>query len=267
MTLDHEALRELAVAYAFDTLTDAEAREFEPHLRTCEECRSAVRDATKLADGLALVPEHGSLPPGLRERVLQAVSATPQDGRSGQARTPSPSRLVATWLAIAATIVMIVAVSMAWTSRRQAQAALTDAARERRELGVAQQALARERARADEAGRGIVILAAADLTHVRLAGQAAAPQSSGQVFWSPSQGLLFIARRLPALPQGRVYQLWYVTASAPVSAGLVEPDSSGQARLLADTAVSVRPTAFALTIEPAGGVPAPTGAFYLLGAR
>jgi len=28
----------------------------------------------------------------------------------------------------------------------------------------------------------------------------------------------------------------------------------------------VTPTAFALTIEPAGGLPAPSGAFYLLGA-
>jgi anti-sigma-K factor RskA len=78
--------------------------------------------------------------------------------------------------------------------------------------------------------------------------------------------VLFTAANLPPLPQGRVYQLWYVTAAAPVSAGLVSPDAAGQSRILTPSLAAVQPKAFALTIEPAGGVPAPTGAFYLLGS-
>ena len=44
MTANHDALRELTVAYAFGTLDDAERREFEAHLVNCTECQQEVRD-------------------------------------------------------------------------------------------------------------------------------------------------------------------------------------------------------------------------------
>jgi anti-sigma-K factor RskA len=110
------------------------------------------------------------------------------------------------------------------------------------------------------------IVTAADVTRVDLAGQAAAPRAAGRVFWSASRGLYFTASSLPALPQDRIYQLWYVTAGAPVSAALLSPDASGRVTITRPPAVPGRPKAFALTIEPAGGVPAPTGAMYLLGS-
>jgi anti-sigma-K factor RskA len=71
---------------------------------------------------------------------------------------------------------------------------------------------------------------------------------------------------LPPLPAGRVYQLWAVTAPAPVSLMLVTP-AAGQADQVATVAPAVLPAAFALTIEPEGGSPGPTGAMYLLGSR
>ena len=110
------------------------------------------------------------------------------------------------------------------------------------------------------------VLTAEDTKRTDLAGQHAAPKASGRVYWSASQGLLFSAEDLPPLPQGRIYQLWLVTKPAPVSAALVIPDGSGRYSVLAQSPRGVQPTAFALTIEPAGGVPAPTGATYLLGA-
>ena len=72
--------------------------------------------------------------------------------------------------------------------------------------------------------------------------------------------------RLPPLPKGKVYQLWVVTRSAPLSAGLLTPDGSGHVMAVADMPPGVEPVAVAVTIEPEGGVPSPTGAKYLLGA-
>jgi anti-sigma-K factor RskA len=60
--------------------------------------------------------------------------------------------------------------------------------------------------------------------------------------------------------------VWVVTSGAPVSAGLLTPDSSGAGSAYFDTAPDIPPpVAVAVTLEPAGGVPTPTGEQYLVG--
>jgi hypothetical protein len=113
----------------------------------------------------------------------------------------------------------------------------------------------------------MAVLTAPDLTEVDLQGQpAVAPRASGRAFYSRSRGLVFTASDLPPLRTGRTYQLWLVTAQAPVSAGLLELDSAGRVTQAFNTAPDLaRPVAIAVTEEPAGGVAAPTGAKYLVG--
>ena len=78
--------------------------------------------------------------------------------------------------------------------------------------------------------------------------------------------MVFTVPNLPPLPPGRVYQVWVVTAQAPVSAGLLTPDASGGGSVYFETPVDILPpVAVAVTLEPAGGVPAPTGERYLIG--
>ena len=74
------------------------------------------------------------------------------------------------------------------------------------------------------------------------------------------------ATALPPLPAGRTYQLWYLTATAPVSAGLLQPDAGGQIVTAFQPPVdTLTPTGFAVSIEPEGGVAQPTGDLYLVG--
>jgi anti-sigma-K factor RskA len=79
--------------------------------------------------------------------------------------------------------------------------------------------------------------------------------------------MVFTASNLPPLPAGRVYQLWVLTAQpAPLSAGLLTPDAQGGVNETFSTPPDIpQPVALAVTIEPAGGVPAPTGEKYLVG--
>ena len=82
---------------------------------------------------------------------------------------------------------------------------------------------------------------------------------------SGTRGLLFAATNLPAIPSDRTYQLWYLTPAAPVSAGLLSPDAQGNVTISFDAAdAATTATGMAVSIEPAGGVPAPTGALYLV---
>ena len=106
------------------------------------------------------------------------------------------------------------------------------------------------------------VLASSDLVRYGLSGGEAAPMARGQLLWSRSRGVVFSASRMPQPPAGSTYQLWLLTNSGAVSVGLAKPDSEGRLSLASDTVPAVqRPVVgAALTLEPSGGVTAPSGA-------
>jgi hypothetical protein len=130
----------------------------------------------------------------------------------------------------------------------------------------ADRAVADSRRVAAELQSAMGVLAAPDLVRIDLAGQPAAPGAGARALWSRARGMVFTASNLPPLPEGRVYQVWVVAGAAPISAGLLTPDPSGGGMSFFSTPPDIPPpSAVAVTLEPSGGLPAPTGAFYLLG--
>ncbi len=261
--MDHEQLRELAEPYALGILSADDRQAFERHLPLCETCQQAVLDAQIVGLALGQSVEMVDPPSQLRSRVLAAATATAQVG--GAAQVSRASTALPWWLTAAASIVAAVFGLQWWNAERQLDVAETALQSARQALATATSQMASARNAADRAQEQLDILAARDVVLVNLAGQAPSPSASGRVYWSPSRGLAFAATNLPPLPEGRVYQLWLVTDGAPVSAALVTPDPDGAARALVPGIGAIAPKAFAVTIEPAGGVPAPTGAMYLLG--
>jgi hypothetical protein len=123
---------------------------------------------------------------------------------------------------------------------------------------------------AADAQAPLAVLTAPDVRQINLAGQTPAPRASARAFWSRSRGVVFTAANLPALPPGRIYQLWFIAGKTPVSAGLLAPPD-GQGSLTSTVATPIdlpTPDALAVSIEPAGGSPSPgpTGDIYLIGA-
>jgi hypothetical protein len=78
---------------------------------------------------------------------------------------------------------------------------------------------------------------------------------------------LFYAFDLPAVPSDRTYELWWITEKeGPVNAGLFVPGADGLGRLQAALPTGAGAVqAAAVTVEPAGGQPKPTGPMVLLG--
>lgn len=75
----------------------------------------------------------------------------------------------------------------------------------------------------------------------------------------------FYANNLPALPAGKTYQLWVIT-DKPVSAGVFSLDHGRKGRVIIQSVPDVATIKkFAVSLEPAGGKPQPTGAVYLAG--
>ena len=101
---------------------------------------------------------------------------------------------------------------------------------------------------------------------VVLAGLEAAPNSQGRLIVdAESRRAVFLAGQLPPLEAGRVYQLWSLKDGQPASAGVFETVAGGTAIHVVEDVPETTPDAWAVTIEPEGGVPAPTGPMVLQG--
>ena len=263
---EHDRLRELAGPYALDILSDADRRTFEQHSPLCAECQAAVADARVVAAGLAQTVEAVEPPAALRARVLEAAMAattttTVPVGAAGRAG-------VLPWaLAAAASIAAGVFGLGWWNAAEQLARTENDLQAARQTLAAAQSRVADAQSVADRLTRELSVLSAPDVVRVDLKGQPAAPAATGRVHWSRSRGATLTADNLPPLDAGRVYQLWFVTAGPPVSAVILTPDAAGRLEAVMPSPAGVEPTAFALTVEPAGGSLGPTGAMLLVGAR
>jgi hypothetical protein len=131
-----------------------------------------------------------------------------------------------------------------------------------------QQQLVQYRVTSDRLQQVRSILASPDLRRIDLAGQKAAPGATGRAFWSPAQGLVVAFDNLPATSPDRVYQLWVIPpgeGAAPISAALLDLQPDGRAIALGAPGTAARVGVVAVTLEPAGGVPAPTGDMIVVG--
>jgi anti-sigma-K factor RskA len=239
--------RELTSAYALDALEEPDRTRLEAHLLECEECAAEVRSWADVTAVLAYAAPPVEVPPEVRARVVQSVSGTASQDTTAQViqgrfSRPSTTKIPAPlgpWLLAAASLLLAVG------------------------LGVYSLQLRRL---ASETGTVVVVLAASDLVRVDLAGQVVAPQASARAFWSQAQGLVFTASNLPPLPSGRTYQLWIISGETPVGAGLLKPGQDGRAHAVFSPPAGIsRAAAMAVTSEPDGGVPAPTGDKFLVG--
>lgn len=115
-------------------------------------------------------------------------------------------------------------------------------------------------------GQLAVYRSAAELLHdpatqiVALRGVGPSPQATGRVVWhAVNGGHLFVAN-LSAPPPGKAYELWAIGEGAPQPAGVFQVDAQGRGSHRIAPVDAAKPVkVFAVTLEPAGGVPAPTG--------
>jgi anti-sigma-K factor RskA len=266
MTVNHDELAALADGYVLGTLSHDEQRQFSAHVATCAECQQLTREAAAVAEAIARALPPQSPPAALRDKVLARAAALPTiDVAHTAVVRPAAEGAGWRWLAVAAALLAVVTSAAAWYFNEQAMRARADAEAAARRVAALEVQLSDLQVAANTASQTRSVLAARDLARVDLSGQKPAPAAAGRVFWSATQGLVFAATNLPPLPPGRVYQLWIV-ADAPISAGIAAPGASGEFSVVVAPTAFATPKAFALTIEPEGGRPAPTGAMFLLGS-
>ncbi len=274
MSAEHDRFREDTGLYVLGSLAADERRAFEAHLTTCEDCQVEVRSLTAVVAALPYAAADADPPAHLRDRVLRAATAVREPShvvqfeprRTKAARGPRAADL-AGWLVAAASLLVAAGVGMyTLTLQRRLDGLQGQLVAAVARLQETQQQLQAANGATSTARASLALLTAPDARELRLNGQPVAPAARGRAFVSRSRGLLFAATNLPALPDNRTYQLWFLTPGAPVSAGLLRPDEQGSVTARFDVAPDApEPTGMAVSIEPEGGVAAPTGALYLVG--
>lgn len=119
----------------------------------------------------------------------------------------------------------------------------------------------------EKAKRTLDLLRSPAVLVVSLKG-AEAPRGAGRILWDTSRKTWhFYAADLVPLGPDRTYQLWFITADKKmVSAGTFDVDPAGQGELVANVPEGLTPIALAaVTDEPAGGMPQPTGKIQIKG--
>jgi anti-sigma-K factor RskA len=111
------------------------------------------------------------------------------------------------------------------------------------------------------------LINARDTMIVPLAPQPGMPKGSAHVMYNAKMGMLMYEGQLEPNPANKSYQLWIVpTQGNPISAGVFNAASTETDHFFMKLPPGIAPKAFAVTLEPAGGRPAPTGPMVLVGA-
>ena len=280
--------QELAALYALGALSQQEARAFEAHLNEgCQICFEELAQFSSVVGQLGTAVDPVSPPAYVRDllavRIEKEISdaapsasvirfpekqppvqRTPVQGRSGFSR-------VLPWAAAAVLLVALAYTFTSWRSDRQSLRAALEQERAQASEIASQTAnlkegLARKTALSEELVEINSVLSSPQWRLIPLAGLDPAPNSSARVYWDVQSNRWVVSADLPPIPDGKVYQLWFVTPTAKISAGLIKPDKTGHGFAVVQVPASAAPlAAAAITLEPEGGSTEPTMPIYALG--
>ena len=110
-----------------------------------------------------------------------------------------------------------------------------------------------------EAEKALAIIRDNASTTVNLAGQEAAPKAYAKVYINKNTKESYVdVSGLPKAPAGKVYQVWALKLDplTPTSIGIIDDSTLQNGVFKIDTNETAQ--AFGITLEPAGGSPAPT---------
>lgn len=240
-----DELREYYDLYALNIAEEPQRAEIRGHLdRGCEVCMAAVKSSLEMATLIGTTAPQEQPSAQLRRRILASVGAAVEP--ANQERRSGWLPAWAAILAIAA--LLVVAVSLALSTRRYAQ--------EAESLRVQLRTETDQVARLTEA---FAILSGPRTIEASFGGVQPQPPQ-GKVFVNPLQGVLLIASNLPRTSADKIYEMWLIPKGAnPIPAGLFQSQDDGNAMHVRPGVVDLAATAaVAVTVENATGANQPT---------
>ncbi len=275
----HEEYKEMLSAHALAALDRQDELALKQHLSECTACRDELNRWNQTTAALTFVAEPAEPSPQVRAHILERIRAEARGGQPLPRETnvsPTERRTIAganilpfdqaprnIWRsigslgAIAAVVVfatLLVSLIVLWQQNR---AMKNELARLTTEMKKAHDELAVERA-----ARELVSTPGARMA--QLAGTKMAPGAHAMLAYDKTGHAMLMAKGLPVAPSGKAYQLWFIVGNKPMPGKVFTTDSSGNGTVEDQMPEVARDSAvFAITLEPAGGMPSPTGEIYL----
>jgi anti-sigma-K factor RskA len=287
-----EEIRELAALYALGSLTQQEARSFEIHMQEpCPVCEAECRRYERIVACIGFASEEADPPAYIRDLILARLDREPRDAAakamheaSGSTLSPSPGfqsilfqnpdkkkkPAVPIWIfvAVSAAVLAAVLAAYAWKSEqernRQLQAEIKEAEAYTADLRTE---LEDQKDKAGQLERIPTLAGKPMLRIARLEAQSGTYLSLGAVLWDKELDQCMFLGTLPPAPEGKIYQLWFVTPTAKLPAGAIQTGSTGST--FASVPVpenAVDSLLVLLTLEPDNDVQIPSTPYFAVGS-
>ncbi len=250
--------------YVLGQCTEEENQTVEAHLDNdaiAAEIKEIEESLFQLASLQATNPA-----PSLRSKVFEAIDGQPDNTKKSEAKqeapkvVPLPSQQTSRtqWWLRAAVIALLVSLGVNGFFASQLSIAKQQLAQSRTvnsvlagEMDVIQSSYEKTQQLNQVFAEGVVhsvALKAADKGN-----------QSAHVYWDEKSGQAMVnAKNLPALSEDQSYQLWCLIDGKPMDMGVIPTDKVGQSELAMLKKSTMKPDAFAITVEPYGGKPQPT---------
>jgi anti-sigma-K factor RskA len=266
MSGEHPTRPEDFDLYALGALDDAERTAFESHVASCADCAEKVAEARGRVAILAFAAPAVAPSAGVKETLMRQVIAS-AEGPGGSfahaKREPaSDGGMFARWWAALVPVATAFALAtvLLWLHNEQLNRQLADL---RNTIEQQKQEIAETRHQAD-------LIAERETLVVPLWSQKGMPDTHGEgharVLYNAKEGMMTYDGWLPSAPADKSYQLWLVPMNgAPISAGVFNPQNGEMSHMMMKLPAGVTAKEFAVSLEPAGGMPHPTGPMVLVG--
>ncbi len=265
MAMDRQEFLDLAGAHALCILDGEDLVRFKQALVSADpEMRAAYLEAEHAAWNLSLAVPEAPLSPSVLVKLMAHIEPV---------QAPSPKVRIA-WIMpfriaeIAAVCLVLVTVgllSYVDSLRHRTQSLRGELAENRTQILALQDSLSQKEAMLD-------VIRSNHMQVVVMNGQDVNPAGYGKIIWDPvgKKAILHVSQ-LPQQPADKDYQLWVIRDKVPVDAGVFQvrgKEHDGQLYKI-DRLVEADKShinAFAITLEPKGGMKQPSGKMYLLGS-
>ena len=275
----------LCAGYVLGVLSADEAAQFEAMLKDATpEQRALYRDLMQVQADLSLATVPESPPAWVEDRLMasiqedagaaeraaparEAPAAQPSTRRAADRaadRAPkrrAPSLPVWIYQSVAVALLIAVVGLGYWAADLRSTVQEQETVITQLESEVAQQ---------EEL---LAVLAAREARLVSMGGLDPSPDGYGKIVWAPDQRRAIVQMaNLPPPPNDKDYQLWLIKDDqSPISAGVFhfEESASDLFFVVEELAETPSPTSntFAVTLEPKGGAPQPSGDMFLMGQQ
>ena len=281
MTNGHPTREEDFDLYVLGALEGDEKQAIESHLATCADCARKLASARGRVAAISFAAPRVEPSSGVKDRLLRQVRAesqapsraaaesakVPVRGTGREFAPPEPPRGIAgRWLfaiLAPACVALLIATVILWRENDRLTGQLAS-------LGVSVDKSTKELADLQkqlEYARTVShLLEARDTITVSLAPKPGMADGAVKVMYNGKMGLLMYDGWIAPSPDDKSYQLWVVPMDGkPISAGVFNPATSDMAHWMSKVPEGIAPKMFAITLEPAGGMPQPTGPMVLVG--